>query len=62
MNRLELFRKAAGLSQKELAERSGIDAPKICRVEKNVADLTGAQWLAVANVLHCSVDELLGRS
>ena len=61
MNRLLYFRNRANLTVKELADKSGVDGPKINRVERGIADLTGQRWLAIADALDCSVDELLGR-
>lgn len=60
MNNLEYMRRKAGLTQKELADKSGISESAICRAEKGVTDLPGTRWKALAKALGCSLDELLG--
>lgn len=44
----------------ELAEKSGVQQSEISKAEKGVKDLKGANWVSIARVLECSVDELLG--
>lgn len=60
MNKLEHFRQKAGMTQVELAEKSGVQQSEISKAEKGVKDLKGANWVSIARVLECSVDELLG--
>ena len=60
MNNLEHYRLRAGMTQKELADKSGISESSICRAEKGVTDLPGTRWKALAKALGCSLDELLG--
>lgn len=60
MNKLEQFRQKAGMTQVELAKKSGVEQPEISKAEKGVKDLKGANWASIARVLECSVDELLG--
>lgn len=60
MNSLQYYRLKAGLTQVELAERSGIEQPEISKAEKGVRDLKGQSWASIAKALECSVDELLG--
>lgn len=60
MNNLEYYRLKAGLSQTELAEKSGIFQTQISRAEKGVLDFKGNQWKRLAEVLDCTVDELVG--
>ena len=60
MNNLQTFRIKAGLTQAELAEKTGIDQGGISRVEKGVSDFFGQRWKVVAEALECTVDELLG--
>lgn len=62
MNKLEYFRLKNGLTQTELAEKSGVFQTEISRAEKGVKDLKGTHWASLANVLNCSVDDLLGIS
>ena len=59
MNKLEYYRRKAGLSQTELAEKSGIFQTQISRAEKGVFDFKGHQWKRLAEVLGCTVDELI---
>lgn len=61
MNKLEHYRLMRGMTQTELAEKSGVLQTEISRAEKGVKDLKGANWLSIAKALDCSVDELLGR-
>ena len=60
MNRLEHYRLKKGMTQTELAEKSGVLQTEISRAEKGVKDLKGLNWASIARVLDCSVDELLG--
>ena len=62
MNNLQTYRIKAGLTQGELAQRSGIDQGAISRVEKGVSDFYGQRWKALAQALGCTVDDLLGAS
>lgn len=61
MNNLEHYRLMKGMTQTELAEKSGVLQTEISRAEKGVKDLKGANWVSIAKALDCSVDELLGR-
>lgn len=49
------------LEQQELAKRSGISKSMICAIEKGQRMPSLETVIAVAEVLHCSVDELLDR-
>lgn len=60
MNNLEYYRLKAGMTQTELAEKSGVLQTDISRAEKGVKDLKGLNWASIAKVLGCTVDELLG--
>lgn len=60
MNRLEHYRLKKNMTQTELSEKSGVLQTEISRAEKGVKDLKGAQWVSLAKVLGCTVDELLG--
>lgn len=60
MNNLQTFRIKAGLTQAELADKTGINQSNICRVERGVADFNGQNWKIIAEVLECTIDELLG--
>lgn len=60
MNNLAHFRNKVGMTQIELAEKSGVLQTDISRAEKGVKDLKGRTWASLARVLECSIDELLG--
>ena len=60
MNTLKQHREAAGLTQMELAKRTGIDQGYISKLENGHADATGRYWKMLAKVLGCSVGELMG--
>lgn len=60
MNRLQYYRELKGITQTELAEKSGVEQPEISKAEKGVKDLKGSYLVSIARVLDCSVDELLG--
>jgi transcriptional regulator with XRE-family HTH domain len=60
VNRLEHYRLSRGLTQTELADKSGVLQTEISRAEKGVKDLKGMNWASIARVLGCTVDELLG--
>lgn len=60
MNRLRYYRERAGMTQVELAEKSGVEQPEISKVEKGIKDLKGQSWASISKVLECSVDSLLG--
>lgn len=60
MNKLEYYRLRKGMTQVELAEKSGVLQTEISRAEKGVKDLKGLNWASIARVLDCSIEELLG--
>ncbi len=61
--RLRALREERGLTQRELAERSGAQVPQISRYETGAYLPTAETLLALAKVLHLDVDSLLvGRS
>lgn len=60
MNKLQYYRERVGMTQTELAEKSGVEQPEISKTEKGVKDLKGSNWASIARALGCSVDELLG--
>lgn len=61
MNHLEYYRRKAGLTQAELSEKIGADRSYIGKVE-NGKDMPGEKWKRVADILGCTVDELLGKT
>jgi len=60
MNNLRHYREKAGLTQKELADKLGIDKSAIVRAETGVKDLTGNLYREIARILGITTDELLG--
>lgn len=60
MNRLENYRTRSGLTQMQLAEKTGVQQAEISRCEKGLRDLYGFQWLSIAKALNCTIEELLG--
>lgn len=62
MNKLEHYRNRKGLTQHDLERLSGVDQADISRTEKGIKDLPGRKWLAIAQVLDCTVEELLGKT
>jgi len=61
MNKLEAFRKRAGLTQQELADKIGLSRVQIARAENYTYDFKGAVWVQLAKVLDCTTDALLGK-
>ena len=59
-NNLEYYRKQAGLTQQELADKAGVFQTEISRVEKGATDLLGHRWMLIAKALGCTLDELIG--
>ena len=56
---LRIARVRAGLTQAELAERSGISRVTINMIENNVSkNIKSSTMLAIANALDCSVDDI----
>lgn len=49
------------LSQKDLAERLGIDVAHVCRIEKDSKAPSVGVLVDIANILDTSTDKLLGR-
>ena len=62
MNNLRTYRERAGLTQPELGFKVGLSGVMICQIEKGVKDTTGSKWKLIADVLDCSVDDLLGKA
>ena len=62
VNPLKRQRRSAGLTQKELAERSGVKLRMIKAYEQNYQDISKAEVLSViklARALNCSPEDLL---
>ena len=56
---LREIRILAGLTQKELAERSGVSQTMISAVERGEAQVTLIKAKMIANVLGCSLEDLI---
>lgn len=57
----ESARKKAGLTQKELAEKLGVDQSAVSFWETGKRAPRGGRLLRLADVLNCTIDELFGR-
>jgi len=60
--RLRQLRAEAGMSQKKLAEKSGISPNSIMRYESGKVDPTSFMLCCLADALGVTTDYLLGRS
>ena len=58
---IKRLREAAGLRQYELAERMGIKQASVSAWESGLAMPSAANLVKLADILDCTVDELLGR-
>lgn len=58
--RLKHFREAAGLTQREFAEKLGVSQPTVLRWENGKTEISWAKLEAAAQVLGCKPDELAG--
>ncbi len=54
-------REAEGLSQEELAERLGVDRTMISHIENGRKDPSVKLLIDIAEVLHCTTDELVAK-
>lgn len=55
-------REDAGMNRTELARLMGVTRQAVIRWEAGVAYPTAANLLKLADLFHCSTDELLGRT
>ena len=60
--RMKSLRNEYGISQQELADRMGISFAAISMYERGLRDPSTDNIIKMANILHCSVDYLLGVS
>lgn len=58
-NRLQYFRKKAGLTQAELAERAGIADRTYADIERGSVNMRMKTFLNICAVLHITPDEVL---
>lgn len=59
---IKRLREAAGLRQYELADRMGVKQASVSAWESGQAYPTAENLIKLADILHCTVDALLGRS
>ena len=67
--RIRIYRELHGFSQKELAERSGVPQPQLCRYEKGtelpgitvLARLAAFMGYSLGYLYHGRVDEIVGK-
>ena len=62
LNRLQAYRKLLGMSQRELAEASGVNIRTLQQYEIGTKDINKASVqnvVALARVLHCEVEDLM---
>lgn len=62
VNKIKQMREASGLSQRELAGKLGVTQGAVARWELGLADPTVLNLIALAQILDCSTDALLGRT
>lgn len=55
------MRKRAGMTKTQLADRLGLDLSTVCKWESGVNKPTADGLLKLADLLHCTIDELYGR-
>lgn len=59
-DRMKSLRNEYGISQQELADRTGLTYAAISMYERGLRDPSTETIIKMADVLHCSVDYLLG--
>ena len=62
MRVIKELREARGISQEGLAQMLGIDRSTVTKWETSDAYPRGDKILPLADALHCSIDELYGRT
>ena len=62
MNRIRDIRQARGMTQKELADRLGVNQSMISDYEIGKVDLSLTKAVKIADILECDLNDLLGRS
>lgn len=60
--RLKARREALGLSQSDVARSIGLTPQAVSAYENGIKRASGEVVAAIADVLHCSADYLLGRT
>lgn len=62
MNQIRDIRQARGMTQKELADRLGVNQSMISDYESGKVDLSLTKAVKIADILECDLNDLLGRS
>lgn len=62
MNQIRDIRQARGMSQKELADKLGVNQSMISDYENGKVELTLTKAVKIADILECDLNDLLGRS
>lgn len=60
-NRIREFREAKGLSQRKLADAIGVTPGMVALWELGMRNLSLRNLIALADLLECTTDQLLGR-
>lgn len=55
------YRKRAGMTKTQLADKLGLDLSTVCKWESGVNKPTADGLLRLADLFHCTIDELYGR-
>ena len=61
MNRIQEYRKQRKWTQKELADRLGVERSAVAKWESGKSQPQAARLVALAEIFGCTVDEILGR-
>lgn len=56
------LREKAGLTKTQLADRLGVDLSTVCKWESGVNKPTADGLLNLADLFHCTIDELFDRA
>lgn len=56
------IRKAVGLTQQELSEKLGVQQNTVSQWESGLRNVPSKLLPVLADTLHCTIDELFGRS
>lgn len=58
---IKRIRKSRDMDQQELAKYVGVNKSSICKIEQGAQLPSLLTTIKIANVLHCSLDDLCGR-
>jgi len=59
--RITELRERAGLTQTQVADSLGLDRSAVCKWENGVSKPRADSLLKLADLFHCTIDELYGR-